>query len=210
MDATTVRVESVTDVGPDTVAIDLETPAGFEADPGQFVLVRATIDGENISRHYTISSPRVRETFEITVGVDPEGDLSPWLANLTQGDELTMEGPFGNVFYDGDGPVLAVAGGPGIGPALAIAERAVKDGHDAAIVYQDEAPAHRVRLDALADEGTPVRIVEADDDVTAAVADLIGTGQPYVFGFRSFCDLALDAIEAAGGDPDDAEVESFG
>lgn len=210
MEATTVRVESTTDVGGDTIAIDLGTPEGFEAEPGQFVLVRATVDGEELSRHYTISSPRIGDTFEITVGIDPDGDLSPWLADLEAGDELTIEGPFGNVFYDGDGPVLAIAGGPGVGPALAIAERAVEEGHDAAIVYLDETPAHGDRLDALDDGGTPVHVLADEAEVAGAIEATIDTGTPYVFGFREFCDLALDAIEAAGGDPDGAEVESFG
>lgn len=206
----TTQVESVSDVGGDTVAIELTTPPEFEANPGQFVLVRATLDGEEFSRYYTISSPYVKERFELTVGVDPDGDLSPWLADRERGDELTIEGPFGNVFYDGDGPVLALAGGPGIGPALAVTERAVDTGHDAALVYQDETPAHQTRLDALADGGIPVEIVEADTALEAAIEELLETGTPYVFGFKEFCDRALDAIEAAGGDPDDAEVESFG
>lgn len=210
MDATSVTVHSITDVGPNTVAIDLETPDGFHAEPGQFVLVRADVNGEELARHYTISSPRVGDTFEITVGVDPDGDLSPWLADLEEGDELSVAGPFGSVSYAGDGPVLTLAGGPGIGPALAIAERAVEDGHDAAVVYFDDAPAHEDRLDDLEAGGTPVRIVDSEDGLSAAVQDLAGTGQPFVFGFREFCDLAVDALEAAGEDAGDVEVESFG
>lgn len=206
----TTQVESVSHVGGDTVAIDLATPPEFEANPGQFVLVRATLDGEELSRYYTISSPYVKDSFELTVGVDPDGDLSPWLAERDPGDGLTIEGPFGNVFYDGDGSVLALAGGPGIGPALAVTERAVDTGHDAALVYQDESPAHQTRLDALADGGTPVEIVETDTALETAIEELLETGTAYVFGFKEFCDRTLDAIEAAGGDPDDAEVESFG
>jgi ferredoxin-NADP reductase len=60
MDPTDTRVTAVRQVGPDAVALDLETPDGFEARPGQFVKLTATVAGEEESRFYTISSPRGR------------------------------------------------------------------------------------------------------------------------------------------------------
>jgi len=210
MDATDVRVAAVESVGPDTIAIDLETPPEFTAEPGQFVLFRVDVDGEEITRYYTLSSPRVGETFEVTVGIDPEGDLSPWLADLEAGDAVTVEGPFGEVYYEGDGPVLALAGGPGVGPAVAIAERALAEGEDAAVVYLDETPAHERRLAALAEAGADAVVVGDEDAFAAAVAERAHAGTPFVFGFREFCDLARDALSDAGRDPEDARIESFG
>jgi ferredoxin-NADP reductase len=216
MDTTEVARREIQSVGPETIAIILETPPEFTAEPGQFVLVRRPSgDGDDETdggdgRYYTISSPRVMDTFEITVGIDPDGTVSSWLAEREPGDVLVAEGPFGNVFYDGDGPVLALAGGPGIGPALAVAERAREQGHEAAVVYLDDEPVHERRLAALANDGVPVAIVSDEDAVADAIAPVVDTGRSYVFGFKSFCELALDAIEAAGGDPDAAEVESFG
>ena len=207
MDATQVTVRDVRSVGADTVALELATPDGFDAKPGQFVLLRATVDGEEVSRHYTLSSPDVEDTFEITVGVDPDGDLSPWLADLDAGDEVTVEGPFGTVFYE-DEDVVLLAGGPGVGPAVGMGERALADGHDVAVVYQDDSPAHEERLAALSAGGATVVVTEGNLD--EAVAEVAGGGQVYVFGFREFVDDSLAAVEAAGGDPDDAKVENFG
>ncbi|WP_135820265.1 ferredoxin--NADP reductase [Halostella litorea] len=207
MDATQVSVRDVRSVGADTIALQFETPAGFDAAPGQFVLLRATVDGEEVSRHYTLSSPDVNDTFEITVGVDPDGDLSPWLADLSPGDEVTVEGPFGTVVYD-DTDVVLLAGGPGVGPAVGMAERALADGYDAAVVYRDDAPAHEERLAALSAGGATV--VLTSDSLDAGVAEALGRGQVYVFGFSEFVDDALAAVEAAGGDPDDVKVENFG
>ncbi|WP_323174883.1 FAD-binding oxidoreductase, partial [Natrialba sp. PRR66] len=82
--------------------------------------------------------PDTEGTFEMTVEIDPEGDVTPWLADLAAGDALALKGPLGETCYDDEGDVLAVAGGPGIGPALAIAERAVDHGHEAALVYEDD------------------------------------------------------------------------
>ncbi|ELZ27347.1 flavodoxin reductase [Halogeometricum pallidum JCM 14848] len=117
MDATVVVTE-VRDVGPDTVAIEFETPDGFEADPGQFVKLSGTVDGEEYDRFYTLSSPDVQETFEVTVGLDPEeaGPFSRHLVNLEAGDELGVSGPFGRSYYKGESRVVVLAGGPGIGP----------------------------------------------------------------------------------------------
>ncbi|ARS88595.1 ferredoxin--NADP reductase [Natrarchaeobaculum aegyptiacum] len=214
MEGTPVTVDAVTDVGPDTVALALETPEDFDALPGQFVLLRAEPGGvdEAVARHYTLSSPSVDETFELTVGVDPDGDLSPWLADLEGGETVHVEGPYGTITYEGDSDVVAVAGGPGIGPAVAIAEAAHDAGHDAAVVYQDDAPAHRERLDALEAAGAAVTVLDADAD--EALADAIEThvddGEIYAFGFSDFVTFVADAIEEAGGDADAAHIENFG
>ena len=215
MEATEVTVREVRTVGPDTVALEVETPAGFDALPGQFVLVRAEVDGEEYARHYTISSPGIDETFEITVGVDPEGSLSPWLADREAGDRLQAEGPFGTISYDAgeDGDVVVVAGGPGVGPAVGVGEAAVGAGHDAAVVYEDDAPAHEERLAGLAAAGSEVAIL-GDADLADAIGSVVeGEGnsdQWYVFGFDEFVRRAQSALEDAGVDPDDVLVENFG
>lgn len=212
MEGTPVTVESVSEVGPDTVALELETPAGFDALPGQFVLLRARPDGEEVTRHYTLSSPSVGETFELTVGIDPDGDLSPWLAGLEGGETVHVEGPFGRITYEGADDVVAVAGGPGVGPAVAIAESAHEAGHDAAVIYQADDPAHLDRLEALEDAGATVVVLEADadDELAAAIEAHRDGGQLYAFGFDEFVTVVAETIADAGGDPDDALIENFG
>lgn len=212
MEGTPVTVETVREVGPDTVALELSTPADFDARPGQFVVLRAEVDGEEYTRYYTLSSPSVGETFEITVGIDPEGDLSPWLAGLEGGEPVHVDGPFGEVTYAGETDVVCLAGGPGVGPAVAIAEAAHDAGHRAAVIYRDDAPAHEARLDALADDGAPVAILDPGDDagLERAVAEHLADGQFFVFGFADFLEAVTGAIEEAGGDPEEALMENFG
>ncbi|MFC6826236.1 FAD-dependent oxidoreductase [Halopelagius fulvigenes] len=212
MDAT-VAVTAVRDVGPNTVAIEFESPEGFEAEPGQFVKLSGTVEGEEYSRFYTLSSPGVAETFEVTVGADPEeaGPFSRRLVDLSAGDELEMTGPFGDDHYEGESRVVVLAGGPGVGPAVAIGELAAEDGNEVAIVYQTDAPAHEERLDALRESGASV--VVTDGDIEEAVADAVTAEegeQVFVYGFADFVAEATDAVEAAGGDADDAKVENFG
>jgi len=206
-----VTVSAVRDVGPDAIALELATPDGFLASPGQFVKLLATVDGEEASRFYTISSPDVADTFELTIGIDPEGDVSPALRGLDAGDEVTLSGPYGNAAYEGEERVLILAGGPGIGPAVGIAERATAEGGEAAVVYQDDEPLHTDRLDALAEAGATVHVLGSDESLDDPVVDAIAEDQQvFVYGFADFLDDSIDALEAAGGSPDAAKVENFG
>ncbi|WP_144902765.1 FAD-dependent oxidoreductase [Halobellus captivus] len=214
MDAT-VAVSAVRDVGPRTVALELASPDGFDAEPGQFVKLSATVDGEDYARFYTLSSPGVDDTFEVTVGVDPDeaGPFSQFLIDLEAGDELDVSGPFGKSFYEGASRVIVLAGGPGVGPAVGISEAAVADGNDTAIVYRTDAPAHEDRLDALREAGASVTVVgEGDEIETAVAAALTGDAdeQVFVYGFADFVDDAVTALDAAGADPEAAKVENFG
>ncbi|WP_435062954.1 FAD-dependent oxidoreductase [Halobaculum sp. EA56] len=208
MDAT-VAVRSVAEVGPDTVAVTLDSPEGFDGKPGQFVRLTATVDGEEQSRFYTISSPDTEGSYETTVGLDG-GDFSAYLADLDAGDEIEMSGPFGDDYYEGEARAVVLAGGPGVGPAVAIAEAALAAGNEAAVVYLDEAPAHVERLDAARERGASV--VVTDGDVDGAVAEAV-TGAPgeqaFVYGFADFVDAAVGALDAAGYGGE-AKIENFG
>lgn len=214
MDATVVVVAAES-VGPDTIALTFETPADFSARPGQFVKLTGAVDGEEYSRFYTLSSPGVEDTFEITIGIDPDeaGPFSVLLADLEPGDELEMSGPFGKSYYEDEPRAVVLAGGPGVGPAVGIAERALGDGHDVAVVYLDDQPAHEARLEGLVAMGGTVVMDAEDADLADHVDDVIRGDdgeQVFVYGFADFVDRAREAIEHAGGDVDAAKVESFG
>lgn len=209
------RVLSVEDVGEDTVSLEIESPSALSesASPGQFVEISAEIDGEEVSRYYTISSPYVSETFETTVEVDPEGDLSPYLSTAEDSVSVSVEGPYGSSYYEGEEEVVVLAGGPGVGPAVGVGERAVDEGNSATVVYYDDDPVHRDRLDAVDDdEKGKVIYVETDDGFEDAVSEALGRQSPqvFVYGFEEFVEKARRALEDAGHDLDEAKIESFG
>jgi cytochrome-b5 reductase len=215
MDQTQADVVAVEDCGPDAVALSIETPDGFSARPGQFVRLTARVEGEDVSRFYTISSPDVKGDFELTVGYDPEegGAFSEYLLGIEAGDEVTVAGPFGSDYYEDEPRVVVLAGGPGVGPAVGIAERALADGNEAAVVYLDAEPLHEDRLSTLSAAGASVFVLNDDATFEGAVSEVL-TGsegeQLFVYGFADFLDLAENAIEAAGGDYGEAKVENFG
>jgi len=177
MEGTEVEVLARRTVGPDTVALDVTAPAGFDARPGQFVQLRATMDGQTVTRQFSISSPTVEEAFEVTVGVDPDGTLSPWLAAVDPGETVLVDGPFGRVCYEDEAAVVVLAGGPGIGPAVGVAEWTVVDGGDAAVVYRSDRLVHEERLASLAAGGADVSGASSDAGFRAGTACVFGSGQ---------------------------------
>lgn len=213
MEPTETRVVAVRPAGPGAVALDLATPDGFHARPGQFVKLTATIDGDEESRFYTISSRDVENAFELTVSHDreEEGSFSEYLVGLEADDAVTVSGPFGSDFYEGEPSVLVLAGGPGVGPAVGIAEAALADGNEVAVVYRDDAPMHEERLAAVSAAGGRVFVLADDDAVADAVAATYDADlQLFVYGFADFLDLATAAVAAAGGTTETAKIENFG
>jgi len=211
MEGTEVAVEGVRSVGGDTVAIDLSNPEGWEIEPGQFVQVGITVDGEFVVRHYTVSSPHSDSGFEITVGVDPEGELSPHLAELEAGDYVSVDGPYGRAYYEGEDSVVVIAGGPGVGPAVGIGERAAEEtgAENVGVVYVDKEPAHTERLDSLREQGATVDVLGNGEALEEAVAETVGDGQVFVYGFESFLEEATEALEEVGANGE-VKVENFG
>jgi ferredoxin-NADP reductase len=215
MDPLETTVAGVRDIGSDAVAIDVRAPTGFSALPGQFVKLSTTLDGESVGRFYTISSPDVAETFELTVSYDPEegGDFSEYLLSLDAGDPITITGPFGESHYENESRVVVLAGGPGIGPAVGIAERALADGGSAAIVYRDDEPVHEDRLASLAAAGADVFVLTEAAGLTDAVSNALihePDEQVFIYGFSDFLADAEAALEAGGADVAEVKTENFG
>lgn len=202
-----VQVVSIRDVGPDLVALELEAPDGFTGLPGQFILVRETIDGESTGRHYTISSPDSTDTFEITVGAGDDSGIAEWLTQRTPRDRVWIEGPLGRIAYPGDGPVVVLSDGPGVGAAVGVAERAVRADHAATVVHHGPL-AHEDRLSALAKASATVLSVR--HQLGGAVRAVTGNGDMFVFGFRDFIDAVRDTFAAQGIDPDTAAYGNYG
>lgn len=133
---------------PDLHAISFE--------PGQFLTVSPLINGQSVSRCYTISSSPTRPfTFAITVKRVPGGPVSNWLHdNLRAGDRLLASGPAGN-FTPVSRPserVLYLSAGSGVTP-LASMIRASTDlftDMDIVFIHSARTPKDIVFRDELA------------------------------------------------------------
>lgn len=203
-------ITDVQPVGEETIAVDVETRRPFEGQPGQFVLVRVSIDDGVETAHYTISSPEVTDRFELTVGIDSEGTLGPWLQSASPGDVIELEGPFGDTYFESEDRISILAQGPGIGPAVGVGEQAVRAGSDLAIYYLNETLPHAERLEALGEAGATVSHSTDVEEFTDAVIDGLGEEQVYVFGFSWFIDAVEEVLEDTASPLPSPKIEDFG
>ena len=117
-----------------TFAIPESERERFTFEPGQFLTVRATIDGQDVRRTYSISSPRSRlaRDGELEIGIRAvEGGLfSNWAAQgIKVGDALQVMPPDGRFVVKKKRAIHRVgfAAGSGITPLLSIAASTLEE-----------------------------------------------------------------------------------
>ena len=85
------------ELAPEVHHFEFEVPDvnNFAFTPGQFVSVIEPIGGKEITRAYSIASPRGGNRFELCLNRVPEGIVSNILFDLKPGDEVNMNEPLG-------------------------------------------------------------------------------------------------------------------
>ena len=146
------------------VAISFAIPEplreAFAFEPGQFLTVRATINGQDVRRSYSISSPRslLTQQGELTLGIRPVegGVFSNWAAaELKAGDTLRVMPPEGRFTIHKPRALHRVgfAAGSGITPILSIMASTLEESPDAkfTLVYGNRRMASVMFNEALQD-----------------------------------------------------------
>ena len=117
-----------------TFAIPPDACEAFAFQPGQFLTLRATVDGQEVRRNYSISSPRSRlaTAGELEIGIRPVagGVFSNWAArSLKAGDKLDVMPPDGRFVVRKQRAIHRVgfAAGSGITPILSIAATTLEE-----------------------------------------------------------------------------------
>jgi len=142
-------------------------PFHFEA--GQFITMRLEIDGELVTRSYTIASPPTRpDRLAITVKRVPDGLVSNWLHdNVEPGAWISMHAPAGSfTLPEEDLPkYLFLSAGSGMTPLLSMTRTLYDLGSEAEILFVHSArtPAdiiYRGELEAMSRMMPNLRVVE--------------------------------------------------
>lgn len=132
MSASTYIPLTVTDVRPETdeaVCLTLEPPTElrdkFRFRAGQYLTLRATIDGETISRSYSICSGEDDDLLQVAIKRVPGGRFSNWANDhLKAGDVVESLPPQGHFTADIDPnhakSYMMIAAGSGITPILSL------------------------------------------------------------------------------------------
>jgi ferredoxin-NADP reductase len=113
------RLLSAKDIAPEVRQFDFEVPDSteFHFTPGQFISVLDHVDTKEITRAYSIASPRSGNRFSLCLNRVPDGLVSPHLFRLQPGDEIEFGEPLGyfTLRHPGHRAVF-VATGTGIAP----------------------------------------------------------------------------------------------
>lgn len=142
---------------PDSVAICFDVPAAladtFAYQPGQYLTLRADVNGDDIRRSYSIASA---PNDALTVGVKrvEDGAFSVFAQALTAGQTLAVMPPEGRFVTQGEDRLVLIAAGSGITPMMSIAADALARGAAVTLVYgnrKTDSIMFRAALDALKD-----------------------------------------------------------
>lgn len=223
----TAVVREVLHPHPRAVLLRLEVPDRIDHLPGQHYVVRLVApDGYVAQRSYSLSSPPEDPLVELYVERIEDGEVSTYLADgVAVGDRLDVRGPIGGWFvWRGATPALAIGGGTGVVPLVAMLRHAQHVGATdllrlvAAARTWDDLPYSSELRDAGAvlalsraatPGGRPPGRLTATD-----VAPLVmprGDGwTSFVCGSAGFAEATTSLLMGLGVPASDVRVERFG
>jgi ferredoxin-NADP reductase len=192
---------------------------------GQYCTFRATIDGEEVVRSYSMSSsPETRDPFTVTVKRVPGGKMSNWMNDtLAAGDTIDVMPPAGLfVLRPVDTPIVAFAGGSGITPILAIMKTVLATtAREIALVYANRGPESVIFAEAIerlrAGSGGRLSVHHHLDSEkgfldAAACAALVGARTDadfFVCGPGPYMKVVQAGLDQRGVDPGRLFIERF-
>lgn len=208
---------------PDTVRLRLHVADRVRHRPGQHYLVRLRApDDYTAQRSYSVASDDDDPLVELLVERLPDGEVSTHLAEVAEvGDELEVRGPIGRWFtWDVATPALALVGGTGVVPAVAMLRTARRlERRDLLhVVAVGQSPDRLPYRAELAKAGATLAYTRVDTDERPAGAPtaaeltplLEGVEVAYVCGSARFAAYAETLLLDCGVAADRIRVERFG
>lgn len=194
-----------------------------EALPGASVVLQVEIGGRRITRSYTLTgADAAAGTCQITVRREANGVFSRWLHDhADESARFRLSSPVGGAAIDPEEPMVFVAGGVGITPALSRLKAMAAAGTgrlrlhwSARFEAGSELTAEVLRLvDAIPGAEAVLRDTAEDGRMTAAgwqaFAPFDGRGTINVCGPVTFMEDAAAALADAGWPADRTTLESF-
>ena len=112
---TKVKIIRQREIAPGVFVLSFIRPWDFTA--GQVVGLAGNENDE--ARLYSIASGELDEEVDILYNINPEGKLTPWMAQLNTADSLWVSEPFGSFKGDVE-PAWWIASGTGIAPFVSM------------------------------------------------------------------------------------------
>lgn len=217
-----------------TFVFEALEPRFFRHLPGQYLTLTVDIDGQLVSRCYTISSPATRPyALSISVKREPGGLVSNWLHDhLRVGDRVRATGPLGS-FTFAEHPAakyLFLSAGVGITPSMSMIRTLhdLAEPSDVVLVHSVRSPEHivfRSELNHLASSDPNLRVVitcedagndswdgrrgRLTSDLLAEIAPDLHEREIFLCGPAAYMAAAQELLTAAGVDAARIHIESF-
>ncbi|WP_240615729.1 FAD-binding oxidoreductase [Nakamurella deserti] len=199
------------------VTIRLEPSHRQQQYAGQHFVVRLTADdGYTATRSYSVASDPDDDLVEICVEKLPDGEVSGYLYDVVEpGDTLEVRGPIGGWFvWDGSCPAVAVGGGTGVVPLVAMLRQAQRLGvtDRLRLAVSGRTAGHIPYVEELRAAGATVALTGAGHRLSAddlrPLAD--GADLGFVCGSARFAEALSSTLVTVGLPVDHVRVERFG
>lgn len=157
-----LQVAEVRPLTTDSIEVTFTVPDGlvseYEYLPGQYVALRAHLEGQEVRRSYSLCRPPAPGSVSVAIKRNSGGWFSAWAqTELHPGDEIDVmspQGTFTTSLADLDGAhVAAIAAGSGITPLMALATTVLarSDTTRFTLVYTNRSTLDVMFLEELAD-----------------------------------------------------------
>ena len=191
--------------------------------PGQHYVLRLRAEDDyTAQRSYSVASDPADPLLELMVECLPDGEISSFMHDEARvGDVFELRGPIGGWFtWSGDVPAVAVAGGSGVVPVVAMMRFARRLGleHLLRVIAVGRSLEELPYADELREYGAFVALTRENLDGRVAappypeeVVPLVdGAGRAYVCGSVGFASYAQRLLGESGMRADAIRVEQFG
>ena len=146
----TLKIQSIVRQTEKAVSVSFDVPTSlvteFAFKAGQYITLKAMIDGAEVRRDYSLSSSPKSGDLTVTIK-EIDGGLFSTYANssLNIGDSLEVGIPNGRFIYepqtDNTSSIVAFAAGSGITPIMSIARTVLETGNDnIVLIYGNKSP----------------------------------------------------------------------
>jgi ring-1,2-phenylacetyl-CoA epoxidase subunit PaaE len=154
-----LRIKQVTKVTSRAVEIIFDIPSNleesFKYESGQYLTLKAMIDGNDVRRAYSISSAPSDADLHVVVKAVDKGVFSNYAMKLRAGDTLEVAPPDGLFLYNKEekGNLLLVAAGSGITPIMSVLKTALTGNTEnkVALLYGNQSESQAIYLEQLND-----------------------------------------------------------
>lgn len=205
--------------------------AVIQAAAGQYIGLRAVIDGKEHRRNYSLSALSDGKGYRISVKREPGGAVSAFLhERFAVGDTLELFPPAGAfVLQASERPLVLISGGVGITPTLAMLEAALPTGRPIVFIHSARNPrvhAFRAWVDEQAQRHPQLArfycLGEAGEGASADAVGWLGEAQlsqwlpvhrdldAYVLGPGPFMAAIKRSLETLGVPAGQIHYEWFG